>query len=71
MDVNMPGMDGMEATRRIRSLPGREANTPIVALTADVMTHHQQAYREAGMNGFVPKPFSPVQLLTEIIRLSS
>jgi signal transduction histidine kinase len=71
MDVNMPGMDGMEATRRIRALPGREASVPIVALTADVMTHHQQAYRDAGMNGFVPKPFSPAQLLTEIARLSA
>jgi CheY-like chemotaxis protein len=70
MDVNMPGMDGMEATRRIRGLPGREARVPIVALTADVMTHHQQAYRDAGMNGFVPKPFSPIQLLTEIARLA-
>jgi CheY-like chemotaxis protein len=70
MDVNMPGMDGMEATRRIRALPGREASTPIVALTADVMTHHQQAYRDAGMNGFVPKPFSPTQLLAEIARLA-
>jgi len=71
MDVHMPGMDGMEATRRIRGLPGREAQVPIVALTADVMTHHQQAYRDAGMNGFVPKPFSPTQLLTEIARLST
>jgi signal transduction histidine kinase len=71
MDVNMPGMDGLEATRRIRALPGRESGVPIVALTADVMTHHQQAYRAAGMNGFVPKPFSPVQLLTEIARLAS
>jgi CheY-like chemotaxis protein len=71
MDVNMPGMDGMEATRRIRALPGRESAVPIVALTADVMTHHQQAYQAAGMNGFVPKPFSPTQLLSEIIRLSS
>lgn len=71
MDVNMPGMDGLEATRRIRALPGREAGVPIVALTADVMTHHQQAYRDAGMNGFVPKPFSPAQLLTEIARLST
>jgi len=71
MDVNMPGMDGMEATRRIRELPGREAQAPIVALTADVMTHHQQAYRDAGMNGFVPKPFSPTQLLAEIARLSA
>ena len=70
MDVNMPGMDGLEATRRIRALPGREAQVPIVALTADVMTHHQQAYTDAGMNGFVPKPFSPLQLLTEIARLA-
>ncbi|MFL5296468.1 MAG: ATP-binding protein [Phenylobacterium sp.] len=71
MDVNMPDMDGMEATRRIRALPGRESAVPIVALTADVMTQHQQAYRDAGMNGFVAKPFSPAQLLTEIARLSS
>jgi CheY-like chemotaxis protein len=69
MDVNMPGMDGLEATRRIRELPGREANVPIVALTADVMTHHQASYQAAGMNGFVPKPFSPTQLLEEIARL--
>ena len=71
MDVNMPGMDGLEATRRIRALPQPQAGVPVVALTADVMTHHQEAYREAGMNGFVPKPFSPVQLLSEIARLAA
>lgn len=71
MDVNMPGMDGLEATRRIRELPQPQAGVPIVALTADVMTHHQATYQGAGMNGFVPKPFSPAQLLTEIVRLSS
>ena len=69
MDVNMPGMDGMEATRRIRELPQPQAAVPIMALTADVMTHHQAAYNAAGMNGFVPKPFSPGQLLAEIVRL--
>ena len=71
MDINMPGMDGMEAARRIRNLPGEAASVAIVALTADVMTHHQQAYYAAGMNGFVPKPFSPADLLTEIARLAS
>jgi CheY-like chemotaxis protein len=71
MDINMPGMDGMEATRRVRQLGGALAQTPIIALTADVMSHHTAAYRAAGMNGFVPKPFSPAQLLTEIIRLSN
>jgi signal transduction histidine kinase len=70
MDVNMPGMDGMEATRRIRELPEPQASVPIVALTADVMTHHQAAYQAAGMNGFVPKPFSPGQLLSEIVRIA-
>jgi signal transduction histidine kinase/CheY-like chemotaxis protein len=70
MDVNMPGMDGMEATRRIRELPQPQAAVPIVALTADVMTHHQAAYHAAGMNGFVPKPFSPLQMLAEIVRIA-
>ena len=70
MDVNMPGMDGMEATRRIRDLPGAAAEVAIVALTADVMTHHQAAYHAAGMNGFVPKPFAPAQLLAEVMRIS-
>jgi signal transduction histidine kinase/CheY-like chemotaxis protein len=71
MDINMPGMDGMEATRRIRLLGGPAAQTPIIALTADVMSHHTAAYRAAGMNGFVPKPFSPSELLAEIVRLAS
>ena len=71
MDINMPGMDGMEATRRIRQLGGALAATPIVALTADAMSHHTAAYRAAGMNGFVPKPFSPSELLAEIMRLAS
>ena len=70
MDVNMPGMDGLEATRRIRGLAKPAADVPIVALTADVMTHHQAAYHAAGMNGFVPKPFSPGQLLAEIVRIA-
>ncbi len=70
MDVNMPGMDGLEATRRIRELSQPQASVPIVALTADVMTHHQATYHAAGMNGFVPKPFSPTQLLTEIVRIA-
>jgi CheY-like chemotaxis protein len=70
MDINMPGMDGMEATRRVRQLGGALAQTPIIALTADVMSHHTAAYRAAGMNGFVPKPFTPTELLTEVMRLA-
>jgi CheY-like chemotaxis protein len=70
MDVNMPGMDGLEATRRIRALASPAAQIPIVALTADVMNHHWLAYQAAGMNGLVPKPFSPTALVSEIMRLA-
>ena len=70
MDVNMPGMDGLEATRRIRALAGPASGIPIVALTADVMNHHRLSYMAAGMNGMVPKPFSPAALVSEIMRLA-
>jgi CheY-like chemotaxis protein len=70
MDVNMPGMDGLEATRRIRALGPAIAATPILALTADVMRHQHDAYLASGMNGVVPKPFSPAQLLSEVMRLA-
>jgi signal transduction histidine kinase len=70
MDVNMPGMDGLEATRRIRALGLVGAAIPIIALTADVMRHQHDAYLAAGMNGVVPKPFAPAQLLAEVMRLA-
>ncbi len=71
MDINMPDMDGLEATRRIRALAGPSAHVPVIAMTADVMTHQQEAYRVAGLNGFVPKPFTPAQLLAEVVRLAN
>jgi signal transduction histidine kinase len=70
MDINMPGMDGLEATRRIRRLDGAAGQIPIVALTADVMRHQHASYFAAGMNGVAPKPFSPAQLLAELTRLA-
>ena len=69
MDINMPGMDGLEATRNIRALDAPAAEVPVIALTADVMRHHQARYLAAGMNGMAPKPFSPAQLLAEIVRI--
>ena len=59
MDIQMPGIDGIEATRRIRALSGPVAQVPIIALTANVLAHQQQAYLAAGMNGVVGKPISP------------
>ena len=71
MDVQMPGIDGLEAARRIRALPGPVARTPIVALTANVLSHQRKTYLESGMDGVVGKPISPASLLTEIARLST
>jgi CheY-like chemotaxis protein len=71
MDVQMPGIDGLEATRRIRALGGAAAETPVVALTANVLAHQRRAYLDAGMDGVVGKPISPGVLLREIARLSA
>jgi PAS domain S-box-containing protein len=69
MDVQMPGIDGLEASRRIRALPGAASQVPIVALTANVLAHQREGYRQAGMNGVVGKPISPATLVAEIARL--
>jgi len=69
MDVQMPGIDGLEAARRIRALGGAAAQTPIVALTANVLAHQQRHYIDAGMDGVVGKPISPAALIAEIARL--
>jgi len=70
MDVQMPGIDGLEAARRIRALGGPASQTPIVALTANVLSHQRAAYLDAGMDGVVGKPISPSVLMGEIARLS-
>jgi CheY-like chemotaxis protein len=70
MDVQMPGIDGVEAARRIRALGGPVAATPIVALTANVLAHQRRSYLEAGMDGVVGKPISPSALIAEIARLA-
>ncbi len=66
MDIQMPVMDGVEATRAIRKLPGRAGAAPILAMTANAMAHQQAAYVEAGMNGAVAKPLSPAALIRAV-----
>jgi CheY-like chemotaxis protein len=70
MDIQMPGMDGMEATRRIRAMDGPISTTPVVAITANVMAEQKSSYTAAGMDGVVAKPVSAAALLSEITRVS-
>ncbi len=56
MDMQMPIMDGSEATRKIRTLRAPHSDVPIVALTADAITDHKQHYIDAGLNEFLTKP---------------
>jgi CheY-like chemotaxis protein len=68
MDIQMPVMDGVTATRLIRQAE-REAGrprTPIVALTANALSHQAAEYVAAGMDGLVPKPIEFSQLLAAI-----
>jgi signal transduction histidine kinase len=71
MDIQMPVMDGVEATRRIRALPGLKRQIPIVATTANVMPEQLRAYLESGIDGVVAKPISPAALLSEVARLAN
>src|SRR3712207_482777 len=57
MDIQMPGMDGITATRRIRELPGPVRNVPIIAMTANVLPEQVTEFRRAGMNDHIGKPF--------------
>ena len=62
MDINMPVMDGLTATRAIRALPGAPARLPIVVLTADVMNEAEAQAHSAGAQGFLSKPVQFAQL---------
>jgi signal transduction histidine kinase len=69
MDIQMPGMDGLAATRAIRALDGPAAQVPIVALTANAMVQDQVLHHEAGMDGHLSKPLQPERLAQELARL--
>jgi len=62
MDIRMPVMDGLEATRRIRRLPGPAAETPIIALTADIDPELEDLARQAGVSQLAAKPIDPPRL---------
>jgi PAS domain S-box-containing protein len=66
MDLHMPGMDGLEATRRLRALPALD-HMPIIAITANAMESDKEDCRAAGMNDHVGKPFNIADLIAVIL----
>lgn len=68
MDIQMPELDGISATRLIRALPSPICDMPIIALTANVMEHDRRIYLEAGMDDHVAKPIDRTALLAAISR---
>jgi CheY-like chemotaxis protein len=68
MDLHMPGMDGLEATRRIRAIEAEhaDARTPIIALTANASAEDRDACLDAGMDGFAIKPLDRERLASAL-----
>ena len=71
MDMRMPEMDGLEATRRIRALGGHLTDIPIIALTANAFADDIKACRDAGMNDFIAKPLRKKILIEKLAKVVS
>ena len=68
MDIQMPVMDGLEATRQIRSFGAHYTDLPIIAMTAHATQAHRQESFEAGMNEHITKPIEPIELYRVLAR---
>ena len=66
MDIQMPNMNGIEATRKIRSLSGPTKDIPIVAMTADAMSGDKERFLKAGMNDYIAKPLDLNVMLAKV-----
>ena len=66
MDIQMPEMDGIQATRRIREMPPPKCDVPIVALTAHALAGAREEYIAAGMDDYLSKPVNPASLLAKL-----
>ncbi|WP_417318941.1 ATP-binding protein [Emcibacter sp.] len=69
MDIHMPEMDGLEATRRIRELRGKKSKTPIIALTANAMAGDRETYLLQGMDDYISKPVDGKTLYSAMANL--
>jgi two-component system cell cycle response regulator DivK len=65
MDIQMPVMDGYEATRRIKAEPAL-AGIPVIAVTSYALSGDEEKARAAGCDGYIAKPFSPRQMLAKV-----
>jgi HPt (histidine-containing phosphotransfer) domain-containing protein len=68
MDVQMPGVDGIQATQAIRNLGSYKAGIPIIAVTANALVGHREFYLQSGMNDYLSKPISRDRLLAILAR---
>ncbi|MEQ8584187.1 MAG: response regulator [Marinoscillum sp.] len=58
MDIHMPVMDGMECAREIRKMKNKNADVPIIAITGNANNYSLDDFKEAGINGYLPKPLN-------------
>jgi CheY-like chemotaxis protein/HPt (histidine-containing phosphotransfer) domain-containing protein len=70
MDVQMPVLDGVQATKQIRALPAPKGTIPIIALTAHAMAGAREEYLAAGMDDYLSKPLDPTTLFAALSRLA-
>lgn len=68
MDVQMPGIDGLETTRRLRVLEGSRRHTPVIAVTASEATDTRARCLAAGMDDFLAKPMDPESMFATILK---
>ena len=70
MDIQMPELDGVDATHQIRALAEPKASIPIIAVTAHTMAGAREEYLAAGMDDYISKPFQPAQLLYTLAKVA-
>ncbi len=70
MDIEMPDMGGLEATKQIRALASPQGEVPIIAVTAHALAGAREQYVRAGMNDYISKPFNPPDLLALLDRIA-
>ena len=71
MDIQMPELDGVKATRQIRALPAPKCDIPIIAMTAHAMAGAREEYLAAGMNDYISKPVQSALLLSKLAEIAA